>query len=220
MRKAKAKRARRPCPLRGVTAHGDPCGTLQFFRLEVILGRPIFCGFAASPWHAINRVRGITDESSMKKITRLLIGAAGGVAGAALMGEAYKLTAKLVDAKPAKGEDATEKVANSVATKFTGRKLRSPAKRTGGQIVHYAFGASMGMLYASLADAFPSATAGCGALFGLSLYAGAHGLAVPALGLAPNPLENGAARESAELSSHIAFGLTTEALRRLLTRQL
>lgn len=24
---------------RGVTAHGDPSGTLQFFRLEVILGR-------------------------------------------------------------------------------------------------------------------------------------------------------------------------------------
>jgi hypothetical protein len=154
----------------------------------------------------------------MTKFTKLLIGAAGGIAGAALMGGAYKVTAKLVDARPAKGEDSTEKVADSVSRKFTGRKLRSPAKKTGGQIVHYAFGASMGMLYASLADAFPSATAGSGALFGLALYAGAHGLAVPALGLAPNPLENGAPRECAELSSHIAFGLTTETLRRLLVR--
>ncbi|MGH9575531.1 MAG: DUF1440 domain-containing protein [Candidatus Acidiferrales bacterium] len=154
----------------------------------------------------------------MTKFMKILIGAAGGVAGAALMGEAYKLTAKLVDAKPAKGKDATEKVADSVAKQFAGRKLRSPAKKTGGQIVHYAFGASMGMLYASLSDALPSATSGCGALFGLALYAGAHGLAVPALGLAPNPIENGTARECAELSSHIAFGLTTETLRRLLTR--
>lgn len=134
------------------------------------------------------------------------------------MGEAYKATAKFVNAKPPRGEDATEKVANAVARKFIGRKLRSSEKKTGGQIVHYAFGASMGVLYASLADTCPTTTVGCGALFGLALYGGAHALVVPALGLAPHPLENGAPRECAELSSHIVFGLTTEALRRLLTR--
>ncbi|HEY6464720.1 MAG TPA: DUF1440 domain-containing protein [Candidatus Acidoferrales bacterium] len=151
----------------------------------------------------------------MIKLTKLLIGAAGGIAGAALMGEASKLTAKLVNARPAKGEDATEKAANSIATKFTGRKLRSSEKKIGGQIVHYAFGASMGMLYAALADSCPTATEGCGALFGLAVYGGAHALVVPALGLAPNPIENGAPRECAELASHIAFGVTTGTLCRL-----
>lgn len=154
----------------------------------------------------------------MTKLTKLLIGAASGLAGAALMGEAYKATATLVNAKPAKGEDATEKVANSVAQKFNGRKLRSSEKKAGGQIVHYAFGASMGMLYAALADSYPATTAGCGALFGLAIYAGAHGITVPALGLAPKPLENGAPRECAELSSHIAYGVTVETIRRLVSR--
>lgn len=153
----------------------------------------------------------------MTKFTKLLIGAAGGLAGAALMGEAYKVTGKLVHARPPRGEDATEKVANTITKKVTGSKLRSSEKKTGGQIVHYAFGASMGMLYAALADSCPAATIGCGALFGLAIYAGAHAITVPALGLAPNPLENGAARECAELSSHIAFGVTTGTLCRILS---
>jgi hypothetical protein len=198
---AKAESVRAAMSLRGVTAHEDPSGTLQFFRLEVILGRRIFL-----------------LQFSMTKFAKLLIGAAGGLAGAALMGEAYKANAKLVHAKPPRGEDATEKVANAIAKKFTGGKWRPSEKKTGGQIVHYAFGASMGMLYAALADSCPATAAGCGALFGLAVYAGAHGLTVPAFGLAPNPLENGAARECAELSSHIAFGLTTGTLYRLLSR--
>lgn len=154
----------------------------------------------------------------MTKFTKLLIGAAGGTAGAALMGYAHKTVAKLVDARPARGEDATEKVASAVARKFAGRKLRSSEKKMGGQIVHYAFGASMGMLYAALANSRPATTAGCGTLFGLAVYGGAHALVLPALGLAPNPIENGMPRECAELSSHIAFGIATETVRLIFSR--
>ncbi len=42
-----------------------------------------------------------------------------------------------------------------------------------------------------------------------------HALAPLALGLAPSPLENGAARESAELSSHVVYGVATEVVRRI-----
>ena len=119
--------------------------------------------------------------------------------------------------KPPRGEDATVKVANTVATKFAHRKLRRPEKPMGGQVVHFAFGASIGALYGLLAENFPPLTKGAGAVFGTAVYVGAHALAVPALNLAPSPLESGPARESTELVSHVAYGLLTDAIRRVLT---
>jgi putative membrane protein len=198
--------------LRGVTAHGDPRGTLQFFRLEVALGRHNATSTFAEGDYAF------PIEFTMRTITKLLIGAAGGLAGAALMGQTHKLTSKLVNAPPMRGEDATEKVANNVAKKITGRRLRSSTRKTGGHIVHYAFGAAMGSLYVVLADATPLVSAGRGALFGAAIYAGAHAATVPALGLASGPLENDAARECAELSSHVVYGVVTDTVYRLLAR--
>lgn len=151
----------------------------------------------------------------MSILKKVIVGAIGGVVGAVLMDEANKAASKLIHLSPPKGEDATEKVANSVAKKVTGQKLRSSTKKSGGQIVHYGFAASMGILYVLLADNVPLVGAARGALFGAALYAGAHALAVPALGLADSPMENGAARESAELSSHVVYGMATDTVRRI-----
>ena len=154
----------------------------------------------------------------MSKFAKIAIGAAGGAIGALIMGQAAKATAKVVGAQPPKGEDPTEKVANAVAKKVTGHRLREPARKSGGQVVHYAFGAAMGALYALLAEDVPFVTAGRGALFGAAIYAGAHALAVPAIGLAPGPLESGAKLESAEFSAHLAYGTVTDAVCRLFSR--
>lgn len=154
----------------------------------------------------------------MAKLKGLIVGAVGGLAGAALMGPLHEAAAKLSKPKPPRGEDATEKVANAVVKKFTGRKLSRSAKPKGGQIVHFAFGAGMGALYGLLAESFSPVTTGAGALFGMAVYAGAHGLAVPALDLAPSPLETSPAQESTEFVSHLAYGLVTDAVRRLLIK--
>jgi putative membrane protein len=154
----------------------------------------------------------------MAKLKGVIAGAIGGLAGAALIGALHAGAAKLTKQKPPRGEDATEKVANTVAKKFTGRKLSRSAKPKGGQIVHFAFGAGMGALYGLLAERFSPATTGAGALFGMAVYAGAHGLAVPALDLAPSLLENAPAQEGTELASHLAYGLVTDAVRRLLIK--
>ena len=152
----------------------------------------------------------------MAKLRGLIAGAAGGLIGAALMGSLHAAAAKVIDLQSPKGEDATEKVANAVVTKVTGRKLSRSKRPKGGQLVHFAFGAGMGALYGLLADNFSPLRIGAGALFGTALYLGAHALAVPALGLAPNPLENGPAQEGAELASHLAYGMVTDAIRRAL----
>ena len=69
-------------------------------------------------------------------------------------------------------------------------------------------------------ERFSPLTTGAGALFGrMAVYAGAYGLAVPAaLGLAPRPLESSPAQESTELASHLAYGIVTDAGRRLLIK--
>ena len=153
----------------------------------------------------------------MAKVRGLLVGAAGGLAGAALMSQSYKAIAKLMPKSAPGGEDATEKVANAVATKFTGRKLGRTKKKMGGQFVHFAFGAGMGALYGLLVETFPGIRAGGGALLGTGLYLGAHGVTVPALGLAPSPVKNGPAQESPEFAAHLVYGFVTETVRRLLS---
>lgn len=132
------------------------------------------------------------------------------------MGPTYLAVAKLMPKSSPPGEDATEKVANAVARRATGRKLGRTNKKLGGQIVHFVFGAGMGALYGLLVEMFPGLRAGGGALLGTGLYLGAHGITVPALGLAPSPVKNGAAQESPELAAHLVYGFVTESVRRLL----
>src|SRR5262249_16241140 len=153
----------------------------------------------------------------MGKIRGLAAGAAGGLLGAFLMGLTFKAVAKLVAAPPVPGEDATEKVAGVLAKKVTGKSLWRSEKRKGGQIVHLAFGASVGAAYRLLVSSFPRATAGAGTLFGAAVYIGAHGIAVPALGLARSPLENRAVQEAPEFAGHIVYGIATETVRCLLS---
>ena len=156
----------------------------------------------------------------MAKLRGLIAGAAGGLAGAALMGPFHAAASKVIKPPSPQGEDATEKVANAVARKATGRTLSRSKKPKAGQIVHFVFGASVGALYGLLAEEFSPLSIGAGALgalFGTAVYLGAHATLVPALGLAPSPVRNGPAREGTELASHLAYGLVTEAVRRVLT---
>src|SRR5689334_2486660 len=135
----------------------------------------------------------------MANLRALLAGMLGGLVGAAVMGRVHLAAAKLAKQEALKGEDATETVAKTVVAKTTERKLGRAQKAKGGQVVHFAFGAAMGGLYGLLAENFSFVTAGAGTLFGAAVYTGAHALTVPALGLAPGPAENGAAREATEL---------------------
>jgi putative membrane protein len=133
------------------------------------------------------------------------------------MGPLHQLAAKLVDQPMQSGDDATEIVADNVAATVTGEKLNHAQKKTGGMAVHFIFAASMGALYGLLADRYPAVSAGAGTAFGSAVYSGAHALAMPALHLAPSPLENGAYKESLEFASHLMFGAVTDRVYRLLT---
>ena len=153
----------------------------------------------------------------MGKLKGLAAGAAGGFAGAALMGPVHLMAAKMIQRQSSQGEDATEKVANAVVKKATGRELERTKKKKGGQIVHYAFGVSIGVLYGLLASTFPAVTTGAGTFLGTAVYVGAHALTVPMLGLAPSPIKNDPAQEGVEFAAHLVYGLVTEGVRSVLS---
>ena len=113
-------------------------------------------------------------------------------------------------------EPATMQAANSASKAVSGRPLSRSGKRMGGSIVHYAFGALTGAFYGALSELEPGAAAGAGLPFGAAVWLIADEMGVPLAGFAGPPNEYPLARHASALGSHLAFGLTLEAVRRLL----
>ena len=113
-------------------------------------------------------------------------------------------------------EPATMQAAESVSRAVSGRPLSRSGKRTGGSIVHYAFGALTGAFYGALSELEPGAAAAAGLPFGAAVWLIADEMGVPLAGFAGPPTEYPLARHASALGSHLAFGLTLEAVRRLL----
>jgi Protein of unknown function (DUF1440) len=117
-------------------------------------------------------------------------------------------------------DDATEKIADAVSEKLLGRELERDEKEMAGAVVHYAFGAGMGLVYGVAAEAAPEAGAGFGLPFGAVFWLAADELAVPLLGLAKPPAEYPLSTHAYSLASHLVYGLTAEAVRRAVRRAL
>jgi putative membrane protein len=114
------------------------------------------------------------------------------------------------------GEDATMKTADAVVATVTGgRHLSYEQKKIGGPVVHYAFGALMGGVYGALAEVIPETTAGLGTSFGSALFVAADLFAVPALNLSQSAEGAPISSLASPFAAHIVYGLTTEAIRRL-----
>lgn len=130
-----------------------------------------------------------------------------------------------VDAKPndADGtisdEPATEKTASDLSEMVTGRPLNERGKRMAGPILHHAFGAAVGALYGAAAARAPKLAAGGGLPYGVLVWMAAAEAGLPVAGLSRKPAEYPFARHAASLASHVAFGATLEAVRRMMTRR-
>lgn len=130
-----------------------------------------------------------------------------------------------VDAKPndsdatVSDEPATRRAASRVAAGVAGRPLTEREKDVGGPIVHHLFGAANGALYGALAARVPAVAAGGGTLFGGALWLGAAEIGLPLARLARPPQAYPGERHAASFLSHLVFGATAEAVRRILTRR-
>lgn len=117
--------------------------------------------------------------------------------------------------------DATEKIASAISEGVFEEELTPREREAGGTLIHYLYGASMGAAYGVAAELAPAvSTAGAGTAFGAAVWLVADEGIVPALGLSKSPDEYPLSVHAYALSSHLAYGLTTELIRRAVRRAL
>jgi uncharacterized membrane protein YagU involved in acid resistance len=138
-------------------------------------------------------------------------GMAGGLAGTVAMTLAHVGISKLTGRQSRGGpQDATV----LTAERLLGRQFAPDEKEKAGMVVHFAFGMLAGAGYgAAVAVARPVCT-GAGLPLGMGLFAGAHMVALPALGLSESPLDRPLAGELVEFAAHLVYGVVTEGIRR------
>ena len=141
-------------------------------------------------------------------------GLAAGLVAAAAMDVFQRSLARLQDSNSG-GESATTRAADEVSGVATDQPVPEPRKGAAGQVVHYGFGALLGMGYGVLAEYWAPATTGAGAQFGLAAAVLVDETAVPLAGLGDAPWKAAASTHAYSAASHLVFGTAAEAARRL-----
>jgi uncharacterized membrane protein YagU involved in acid resistance len=154
------------------------------------------------------------------RVASVIGGLLGGLVGAAAMSVIHTAISRLQPPPPTdqREEDSTVKVADALSRAVRGAPLFEEAKPLAGSLVHYAFGASMGLAQGVAAGFTRLAGIGGGLGFGTAVWLGAHVVTVPALGLAPSPRQQPLSKEGIEFVLHLLFGVCAEQVRRLTVR--
>ena len=149
-------------------------------------------------------------------------GIVGGIVASFVMSEFQSLVTKLSEAKEKekskkkKEEPATVKAAREISEGVFDHKLTKSEKEPAGEAMHYAMGATSGLIYGVAAEIAPISTVGAGLPFGAAVWLVADDIVVPALGLSKPVTEFPLSTHAYALSSHLVYGLTTEIVRRTL----
>jgi putative membrane protein len=105
-------------------------------------------------------------------------------------------------------------IVGRAASALGGAQLTDRQRVRAQRVIHYTFGAGLGVAYSGMAGRWPAATRGAGTLAGLAVYAGTHGSVLPALGIQRPPWRLAPAAVAWEATSHLLFGAALEAARR------
>ena len=113
-------------------------------------------------------------------------------------------------------DDATVRAASTLSEGVFGHKLTPDEKKIAGPAVHYAVGATGGLVYGVAAELAPEITEGVGLPYGAAFWLVVDEGLVPLLGFAKGPGEYPLSAHAYALASHLVFGATAEGGRRLL----
>ena len=182
-----------------------------------------------------------SDASHPNPIRGLVAGAIAGLVASVVMNQVQKIAGRLVGADQrshgaqsqqrgtpehgigayldergidSPGDTAPARLANAATFAVTGERLDRDAREKAGTAIHYLYGTSMAAAYGLAAEVYPQITVGNGAGFGAALWLAADEMVTPALGLSKAPTEYPASIHAYALGSHVAYGLTTEVVRR------
>ncbi len=164
---------------------------------------------------------GIVSSNGVKVARGVVAGAIAGAAASFAMDRFQAAVSALSsDDDGAQAEPATEKAADGVAERVTGREVADENKPLAGQAVHYALGIGLGVLYGVAAEFRPAVTAGYGSAFGLGTATVLDEGVVPAVGLGKAPWQASASSNLYSYVSHLVFGWTAELVRHQVARTL
>ena len=113
-------------------------------------------------------------------------------------------------------DDATVKAASAISAGLFEHKLTKAEKKIAGPAVHYAVGATSGIVYGIASEFLPEVTVGFGLPYGAAFWLVVDEGAVPLLRLSKPPTDYPASTHIYALASHLVFGATAEGVRRLL----
>jgi putative membrane protein len=150
----------------------------------------------------------------------LIAGALGGLIASLAMSEFYSLSPHAESHSEPADEDSTVRTASAISQTIFHHRLTAAQKEMAGPAVHYAFGTTVGALYAVLADFRDSTSLGWGLPFGAAIWLGAHVIIVPALGLSKPITREARSTEVVEFTSHLVYGAVVEGVRRTLRKYL
>ncbi len=148
-----------------------------------------------------------------------IAGLIGGLVASFVMGEFQTLVSALSEEekKPKKkkeDEPANVKTAEAISENVFDHKLKKSEKEPAGEAVHYAMGATSGLIYGIASEIAPVTTVGLGIPFGAAVWLAADDVIIPALGLAKPATEYPLSTHAYALSLHLVYGLTTDLVRR------
>lgn len=122
--------------------------------------------------------------------------------------------------KESEEDDATERLANTVAVGLFDKELTDREKDFAGTALHYAYGISMGAVYGAAAEISGKVTAGAGMPYGALIWLGADEGVVPLLGLSESPEDYPLSVHAGAFTAHLVYGLTTELVRNVVRKRL
>ncbi len=157
-----------------------------------------------------------TDANDVVK--GAVAGLVGGIVGSLVMTGFQTLLSSLSEEekKPKKKEEepANVKAAEEISEGVFDHKLKKSEKEPAGEAMHYAMGATSGLIYGIASEIAPMTTVGLGLPFGTAVWLVADDIVVPALGLAKPATKYPLSTNAYALSSHLVYGLTTDLVRR------
>ncbi len=145
-----------------------------------------------------------------------MLGAAAGLVASWMMSQ-FDGAWKAASGEAEDGDEPnTVKAADAVAEATVGEPVPNSYREPSGTAVHYGFGAFLGATYGAAVEIRPAASAGFGTVYGAAVSLIADEMAMPALGFTPPAWKVAASTHLRGFVSHLVFGASLEAARRLL----
>ena len=158
-----------------------------------------------------------TDTSNVLK--GAVAGLVGGIVASFVMSQFQTLLSAMAEEekkskKKKEEEPANVKAAEAISENVFDHPLKKSEKEPAGEAMHYAMGATSGLIYGIASEIVPMTTVGLGLPFGAAVWLAADDIVVPALGLSKPATKYPLSTNAYALSSHLVYGLTTDLVRR------